>query len=326
MRLLTLMLISGVVMSFPAYSQTVYLADTALVTDIGFGGAGASCKANGLTYNSVNMDRSQSVWAADAFTIPAGATWVFDTVIVYGYQYGSSLTSPFTACNLQIYSGTPGAGGTVVWGDTTTNVLNSSAFTGIYKVDTFSASGGLLSIKRPIMFLKLYLSSAPHLSAGTYWLAWSATCATTTSSATTPFQVLPGRVNPPGQMAKAFSSGAWLDVIDNGNNVGLNMMIKAGASLAVDPLKCCGPENMLSQNEPNPFSNTTLITFSLAEAGNVKLAVYNVLGQLVATLTDGYISKGEHEVSYNSGLPGGIYYYRLSTANGTISKQMVQLR
>ena len=46
------------VVSLSAYAQTVYLADTGFVTDVGYGGAPASCKTNGVIYNSVNMDRS----------------------------------------------------------------------------------------------------------------------------------------------------------------------------------------------------------------------------------------------------------------------------
>ncbi|HXS35190.1 MAG TPA: T9SS type A sorting domain-containing protein [Flavipsychrobacter sp.] len=316
-----------ILISFHAPAQTVYLADTAFVTDIGYGGAPASCKTNGMVYNSVSMNRRQGIWVADVFTVPAGATWVFDTVIVYGYQYGSDIFSPFTGCNLQIYSGTPGSGGTVVWGDTTTNVLNNSDFTGIYKVDTFSSDGGLMSTQRPIMYLKLYLSPAPSLSAGTYWLSWSATCATTSPSPATPYKVLPGRVNPPGQMSRIFADGSWEYIVDSGNNVGLNMMIIGRAGLAVAPIQNYNSENTLGQNAPNPFSNTTVISYSLAESGNVKLVVYNILGQIVATLADRNMSKGKHEVTFNaSDLPGGAYYYKLSTAGGTISKQMILLK
>ena len=75
------------------------------------------------------MDRTQEAWVADAFTVPAGATWKFDTVIVYGYQYGSTTSSSFTGCNLQIYNDTPGVGGVVIWGDTSTNVLVSTGWT-----------------------------------------------------------------------------------------------------------------------------------------------------------------------------------------------------
>ena len=327
MKSVTLTFLLCIAACFHAYAQTTYLIDTALVTDAGYGGAPASCKANGMTYNSVGMDRSHSVWAADAFTVPIGATWVFDTVILYGYQYGSSLSSPFTACNLQIYHGTPGSGGTVVWGDTTTNVLVSTTFTGIYKVDTFSTDNGLLSTKRPIMNLKLHLSPAPHLSAGTYWLAYSATNATVGSSVSTPFKVLPGRINPPAQSARVFASGSWQYVIDNGDTAGLNMIIKGSASLGVNSINEHEAETIYIQNAPNPFNNTTEIKYILPEEGHIKLEVYNALGQVVSVLVDGNRSIGEHIITFHANdLPCGFYYCRLLTPYGTASKQMLQLK
>jgi len=310
-----------------AHAQTVFLADTAFVTDIGYNGAPASCKTNGLVYNAAGMDRSQSIWAADVFTIPTGATWIFDTVIVYGYQYGSSLSSPFTSGYLQIYNGTPGLGGTVVWGDTVTNVLSSTGFTGIYKVDTFSSDNGLLSTKRPIMYLKLYLPVPPHLSAGTYWLAWSATGTSAANPPSTPFKALPGRVNPSGQMARQFAGGGWSYITDNGNSIGLDMMIIGRPGLSAGPVLNAAAKNMLDQNIPKPFSGTTDISFYLPTAGYTKLSVYNVIGQLMTTLVDGNMDAGQHQVSFRPNkLPGGTYYYKLSTSAGSESRQMVLLK
>ncbi len=189
------------VVSFNALSQTTYLADIAFYTDIGYGGAEASCKAAHLEYNGWQMSHAQYAWVADAFTVPAGTVWAFDTVIVYGYQYGSTTTSPFLNCNLQIYNGTPGLGGTVIWGDTSTNVLASTGWTGIYKVDTFSSDNGLNNVNRPIMYLKLYLATPATLSAGTYWLSWSS-AGSVSNSCVAPDKVLPGRINPTGQTAR----------------------------------------------------------------------------------------------------------------------------
>jgi len=311
-------------MACSAYSQSVLLADTAFITDRGYGGAEASCKADGMIDNSVNMDRVRGTWVADVFRVPAATTWVIDTVVLYGYQYGMRVPSTFTSCNLQIYSGTPGASGTVVWGDTVTNLLNSTGFTGIYKVDTFASDSGLLSTKRAIMYLKLYLPSAPSLGAGTYWLSWSATCTSTITSATCPYKVLPGRINPPGQMSRIYYRGAWQYVIDNGDTAGLNMILMGNAYLGVNSVQGYGDETTLRQNAPNPFSHTTTISYNLAKEGNVQLCVYNVLGQKVATLADGRVGNGKHELRFDAdGLPGGVYYYKLSTEDGVMSREMV---
>ena len=80
-------------------------------------------------------------------------------------------------------------------------------------------------------------------------------------------------------------------------------------------------ETRLSQNYPNPFNPETQISYSLAKAGHVKLAVYNVLGQKVADLIDVYQEVGGHQATFvASNLPGGLYLYRLEV--GDFSKTM----
>jgi Secretion system C-terminal sorting domain len=71
-------------------------------------------------------------------------------------------------------------------------------------------------------------------------------------------------------------------------------------------------EFMLNQNYPNPFNPTTKINFSIPRTSNVKLIVYNTLGEKVATLIDGVKNEGSYETSFNgAGLASGIYVYRL---------------
>jgi N-acetylneuraminic acid mutarotase len=72
----------------------------------------------------------------------------------------------------------------------------------------------------------------------------------------------------------------------------------------------------LSQNYPNPFNPTTTIQFSLPESGNVKLILYNTLGQEVRVIVDEYKESGTHIINFDaSGLNSGIYVYKLE-ANG----------
>ncbi len=78
---------------------------------------------------------------------------------------------------------------------------------------------------------------------------------------------------------------------------------------------------VLSQNYPNPFNPVTIISYQLPAAGNVKLKVYDVLGNEVATLVDEYKPAGGYEVEFNIGrdsspaLASGIYFYRLQVVN-----------
>ncbi|GAB6282848.1 MAG: hypothetical protein STSR0008_15980 [Ignavibacterium sp.] len=83
----------------------------------------------------------------------------------------------------------------------------------------------------------------------------------------------------------------------------------------------------LNQNFPNPFNPTTTIRFSLPEAGFVKLIVYNILGEEVKTLVDGFRNVGTYNVQWNaSNLASGIYIYRLQTEKFVEMKKMILMK
>jgi hypothetical protein len=83
----------------------------------------------------------------------------------------------------------------------------------------------------------------------------------------------------------------------------------------------------LFQNYPNPFNPATTIRYSLPEASNVKLTVFNILGQEVITLVDGYKAAGTYEVSFNANsLSSGVYIYRLETPGFVMNKKMNLLK
>jgi hypothetical protein len=83
----------------------------------------------------------------------------------------------------------------------------------------------------------------------------------------------------------------------------------------------------LSQNFPNPFNPTTTIDFALPKASDVKLSVYNLLGQKVATLVDTRMSAGQQSVVFDaSKLSSGVYFYRLNIGAFTQTKKMIMLK
>ncbi|HVN48351.1 MAG TPA: T9SS type A sorting domain-containing protein [Bacteroidota bacterium] len=83
----------------------------------------------------------------------------------------------------------------------------------------------------------------------------------------------------------------------------------------------------LEQNYPNPFNPSTKINFTLAKAANVKLTVYNLLGQKVATLLENRMDAGQHSVTFDaSKLTSGVYFYRIEAGDFTMAKKMLLLK
>ncbi len=88
----------------------------------------------------------------------------------------------------------------------------------------------------------------------------------------------------------------------------------------------------LSQNYPNPFNPTTSIEFALPRASEVSLEIYNLLGQRVRTLVNGYVPAGYINTSWDGldqngmDLSSGTYIYRLKTVDMSFSKKMVLMK
>lgn len=83
----------------------------------------------------------------------------------------------------------------------------------------------------------------------------------------------------------------------------------------------------LSQNYPNPFNPSTVIDFSIVEAGMVKLTVYNLLGEEIQVLRNEYMESGFHQVTFDAlNIPSGMYIYKLETANYVQARKMMLMK
>ncbi len=85
-------------------------------------------------------------------------------------------------------------------------------------------------------------------------------------------------------------------------------------------------------NYPNPFNPETTIVFNIKKAGQVKIDIFNIKGQMITSLSDRFFFAGQHKIvwtgedSNNEAVPSGIYLIRLSTASEKINHKVILLK
>jgi hypothetical protein len=131
--------------------------------------------------------------------------------------------------------------------------------------------------------------------------------------------------------------GMNLRIQDGINGSFINTAIKDGESfeihnsslkiLEVRKINVIPGEYILEQNYPNPFNPETTIRFSIPEAGDIKLTIYNPLGQKVAELANTTLEAGSYSFQWNaSGFSSGIYFYELNTKKFSSVKKMMLVK
>ncbi len=131
-----------------------------------------------FTYNTLGFSAASAQRTADDFVVPAGQTWTVDSVTVYAYQTGATGVT-LNGATLRIWNVTPTAAGTSIFGDTTTNRFLSASLSGAFRVSDTAITGRT----RALQALRIAVSPAAVLPAGTYWIDWN----TAGSAASGPF-------------------------------------------------------------------------------------------------------------------------------------------
>jgi hypothetical protein len=86
-------------------------------------------------------------------------------------------------------------------------------------------------------------------------------------------------------------------------------------------------EIALEQNYPNPFNSLTSISYSVAQDMHISVKIYNIAGQEVAALVDGYHNSGNYSVVFDaSGLPTGIYFTVLKAGTERRVRRIVLIK
>lgn len=100
--------------------------------------------------------------------------------------------------------------------------------------------------------------------------------------------------------------------------------------IAMQTLPATPQQFDMAQNYPNPFGGgagaSTAISFSLGTSQAVSLVVYDAAGQPVTTIVNGALNAGPHTVTFDATtLPDGVYFYKLTSSQGSLTKRMVKL-
>lgn len=134
------------------------------------------------------------------------------------------------------------------------------------------------------------------------------------------------------------SIGDWvIRIYDAASNENTGNLLEWGLIIKSDDLTGVEFEHeqlvssfILSQNYPNPFNPSTQIRYSLPEAGNVAIKVYDILGNEVATLVNENQAAGQHSVTFNSAdhgeLSSGIYFVRMTSQNFSDVKKIMLIK
>ncbi len=190
-----------------------------LITHPGAGAGGGDesrLQSTSLGMGTLGFGAQQTVpnRIADDFVVPAGG-WDVNAISFYTYQTGSTTTSTFTGMTFQIWNGPPNVGGSaVVFGDTTTNRLSSTAFTNIFRVTETTIGGST----RPIMAVTAS-GLTINLPAGTYWLDWALTGSLASGPWAPPITITGTAVTGNGlQFTTPMppTPGAWAAAVDGG--------------------------------------------------------------------------------------------------------------
>jgi hypothetical protein len=112
----------------------------------------------------------------------------------------------------------------------------------------------------------------------------------------------------------------------------VNPEVEAGQVFYSNPEMAIPTKFALHQNSPNPFNPTTRVAFDMPAAGDVEITVFNVLGQRVTDLVNGYREAGSYDVIWDGkddagqSVASGVYFYRIKTDQFNDTKKMLLLK
>jgi hypothetical protein len=217
----------------------------------------------GFGHQAVSFNR-----VADDF-VNTNCLWQIDSIVFFGYQTGSTTTSTFTGVNFRIWDSIPDApGSSIVFGDTTTNRMTRTAWSGVYRI-TETTTG---NSQRPIM-RNVCATPGLTLQAGTFWLDWSSSGSLGSGPWAQPRVPLNTAITGNGRQR---IGSTWNNLVDGGTNTpaqGLPFIIYG---TIVQPAAAAGTDNTICNGNsitiggtPSGSGGTGVLTYSWSPSGTL---------------------------------------------------------
>ncbi len=262
-----------------------------------------------LTSYGFGCGKQAYVRVADDLKI-IDVNWHIDSIVFFGFQtLSSTTTSPFTAYTLRIWNGIPGSS-TIVWGDTTTNILTNSYFSTIFRTDYTSPT----SYARPI-YRNVCSTTNLTLTNGTYWLDWQATGSASLTGPWQPPITITGQDSTGNAMQ--LIDGIWSKVVDSSITTlaypqGFPFIIYGTKTVGINELD----NESMFRLYPNPVKNELTVEVSSMMK---TIKVYNLVGQIVFNAE---VKSKTYKVN-TSNFTNGAYFIEVETEKGFIRKKFV---
>ena len=251
---------------------------------------------------------------ADEFVVPTGSSWAINSVDFFGYQTSyAGTTIPIDVLRVRIWNGDPALiTSTVIFGDMTTNVLNtaSSGEAFVYRITTATPDTA-----RRIWRINANINTT--FSPGTYWIEMQVHATNDANIFFPPVSIL-NTLSDPSWNAKQRVGTVWSNLVDGGSTNPRALPFNFnGTVLSNDTFELANAISIY----PNPASSTITIKDELKSV-NVFVEIYDVMGRLVKAVNCNLGTTFSFDVS---NLLSGNYIIKLTTENGIISKKFLKI-